>query len=173
METSGNTSAREQFPWQGIGCITIPFLALAAVPLAWGGRARWSEGALLRHGVIVQGRVTELRYVPGNPSMTRSGRNRSRALGDSPVFEFTTRTGVTLTAVGSMNRKPPAFAVGEVVEVAYDPADPRRANVVRELQHWRFWFVVWCSIATALAAVSLAPILLWRRQLRRQVTGVP
>ena len=46
-----------------IGCITLPFLLIALVPLGWGARAQWANGQLDRHGESVRGRVTEARYI--------------------------------------------------------------------------------------------------------------
>ena len=55
------------------GCITIPFLLIALIPLGYGARSQWSNRALLHAGQVVEGRVTALDYVPGNSS-ARNGR---------------------------------------------------------------------------------------------------
>jgi hypothetical protein len=155
----------------GIGCITIPLLILAAVPLSWGARNRWRDGVLLRNGVAVSGRVTDVRYAPDKPSITFTGRQGRGSKGRSPVVEFTTRTGETRTAIGSINRDPPEYKVGDVAEVLYDPDDPRRADVRSELRRWRFWFSIWTALGLALAALAFSPILLHARDLLRPRTA--
>ena len=102
------------------GCITIPFLLIAIVPLAWGARAQWSKGELRRIGEVVSGRVTEVRYQPGNASGVQRGSGSGDARGEAPVVAFTTRAGEARTAVGSVNRRPPPWAVGDAVDVVYD-----------------------------------------------------
>ena len=54
------------------GCITFPFLLIALIPLAWGARAQWANGQLDRDGASAPGRVTEVQYVPSNPSVSTS-----------------------------------------------------------------------------------------------------
>ena len=101
------------------GCITIPFLLIAMIPLGWGAKNQWQNGSLVRTGEVVPGRVTELRYVSDNSS-TRSGRGSA----NSPVVAFTTRTGEVRTMVGSVNRYPAPWAVGDTVEVGPRPGQP-------------------------------------------------
>ncbi len=151
----------------GIGCITVPFLVLAAVPLLWGARNRWADGALLRNGVAVEGRVTELRRDPGNASITRTGRHGRGGNGRSPVVEYRTTNGERRVAVGSLNRDPPEYAVGDPAVVVYDPADPSRADVRTELARWSFWFTIWTAVALVLVAIALAPFLVWWLEKRR------
>jgi hypothetical protein len=149
-----------------IGCITVPFLLLALVPLAWGARARWSDGVLLRNGVTVQGRVVEMRHVSGNPTISGLGRRSGKRSGVSPIVEFTTAAGERRTAVGSINRAPAEFTVGQAADVVYDPADPARADVRVELERWWFWCAMWSAVGAALAAVASLPFLLERRAAR-------
>src|SRR5262245_22210784 len=144
--------ARTPVKASAFGCITVPFLLIAMIPLAWGARSQWSNGRLARDGEVVQGRVVELRYVPSNPS-TSSGRRSAQ----SPVVSFTTRAGEARTAVGSVNRGPAPWTVGETVEVVYDRANPERADLVSEVSGWRIWFGIWCAVAALPAALALAP----------------
>ena len=65
---AGGTVTRVQ-P-SAFGCITIPFLLIALIPLGYGARAQWSNRTLLRDGEVVEGRVIELDYVPGNNKVT-------------------------------------------------------------------------------------------------------
>jgi hypothetical protein len=146
------------------GCITIPFLLIAIVPLAWGGRTQWANGVLERTGEVVPGRVIELRYVAGNPSIAGSGGGRGR--GESPVVTFTTRAGEARSTVGSVNRHPAPWTVGQVVEIVYDPANPSRADLRAEVTGWRLWFGIWCAVAAVPAAIASLPFVLLLRQRR-------
>jgi hypothetical protein len=148
------------------GCITIPFLLIAAIPLAWGARAQWANGVLARNGEAVPGRVIELRYVTSNTSVSRRGSRRSSSGGESPVVTYTTRAGEQRTAIGSVNRYPAPWAVGDTVEVVYDPADPARSDLRSELDGWGLWFGIWCVVAALPTAIALLPIVLLIHQRR-------
>lgn len=141
------------------GCISFPFLLMMLIVLAWGAASQWAKGALLRDGDVSTGRVVELRYVPSNP---RVGARRSTA--NSPVVVFTTRAGEARSVVGSVNRGPAPWAVGDAVEVVYDPDDPGRADLHSELAGWRLWFGIWCVVAALLAAIAALPVVLRVRQ---------
>ena len=141
------------------GCITIPFLLIALIPLAYGARSQWSNRALLRAGEVVEGRVTALDYVPGNSSACNG---RGSAL--SPTVTFTTRTGLARTMVGSVNRYPAPWSVGDAVDVVYDPARPDRADLLSELEGWTLWLPIWCVVAAVPLAIALSPVVMWLRQ---------
>ena len=144
------------------GCITIPFLLIALIPLAWGARRQLANGDLARDGDVVQGRVIELRYVATNPLVaTQKGGS-----GGSPVVTYTTRAGEARTVVGSVNRRPAPWAVGDLVDVVYDPNHPDRADVHSEVAGWRLWFGIWCAVAALPAAIAFLPVLLWLRERR-------
>lgn len=144
-----------------LGCFTIPFLLIALIPLGWGARASVQDRQLLRDGHIVNGRVVELRHVPSNPTV-----RSQRASTASPVVTFTTRSGQQRTAVGSVNRGPSPWAVGETVAVVYDPSDPERADLVSEVDGWGLWLAIWCAVSAVPAAIALLPLLLRIRQRR-------
>jgi hypothetical protein len=145
------------------GCITIPFLLIACLPLAWGARANWLNGQLARTGDVVPGRVIELRFVPGNATAKSK---RESAL--SPVVTFTTRSGEARTVVGSVNRSPDSWKVGGLVDVVYDPASPARADLLSEVANWPLWFGIWCLVAALPLAIAMAPVVLLVRQRRAQ-----
>lgn len=65
--------------------------------------------------------------------------------------------------VGSRNRGPAPWAVGDIVQVVYEPGNPERADLRTELEGWRFWFVMWCAIALVPASVAMLPLLLLAR----------
>ncbi len=145
------------------GCITIPFLLIACIPLVWGARANWLNGQLARTGEVVPGRVVELRYVDGN--VTVKSKHES---GLSPVVTYTTRTGEARTAVGSVNRGRDSWKVGDTVDVIYDPANPVRADLSSEVANWPLWFGIWCLVAALPLAIAMAPVVLLMRQRRAQ-----
>ena len=152
------------------GCITIPFLLIACIPLAWGARGSWDDGQLARDGVVVPGRVVELRHVPGNPSIS-SFESGSRSQ-QSAVATFTTRAGESRTLVSSVNRSPAPWKVGETVEVVYEPAEPGRADLRSELANWRLWFGIWCAVALLPVAIASLPIVMAiRHRRKRQVAA--
>lgn len=150
------------------GCITLPFLLIAAIPLGWGARAQWANGRLAREGDIVQGRVVELRYEPGNSSAgTRSARGRGTN-GRSPVVTYTTRAGEARTVVGSVNRDPEPWTAGDTVDVIYDPANAARADLLSEVSGWKLWFGIWCAVALLPLVIAFAPVALLIRQRRNR-----
>jgi Protein of unknown function (DUF3592) len=154
------------------GCITVPFLLVAILPLAWGARMQWANGELARNGEVVPGRVIELRFVASNPAVTESPRGGGgNARGESPVVTFTTRAGEERSVVGSVNRRPAPWAVGEVVDVVYDPANPSRADVRTEVAGWRLWFGIWCAVAALPAAIACLPVALKLRERRARGSG--
>ena len=149
------------------GCITIPFLLIALVPLLWGARSQWTKGALLRGGEIVPGTVTELRYVPSNPAATRSGsRGHGKRSGKCAVASFVARGGERRTLVSSVNRYPEPWKVGDVVDVVYDPGAPARSDLRSELEGWRLWFGIWIAVSLLPLAIAAAPVVLWLRERR-------
>lgn len=145
------------------GCITIPFLLIALVPLLWGARGNWQDGQLLRSGTIVDGRVVELRHVPTNPSI-----RMQKTSVYSPVVTFTTEAGETRTAIGSTNRGPAPWAVGDHVDIVYDPANPERADLVSEVENWVYWMTCWSLVGLVPLAIALAPVALLIRQRSRR-----
>ena len=156
--------AKTKLQSSAYGCITAPFLLVALITLGWGARTQWSNGSLARNGEVVPGRVVELRYVAENPAVTASVRAGGNARGESPVVTFTTRSGEARTVVGSVNRHPPPWAVGETVEVVYDASDPSRADVRTEVAGWRLWFGIWCALAALATAVASIPVVMRLRE---------
>lgn len=163
--TTSAKSAQGGVHASAYGCITVPFLLIALVTLLWGARTHWAKGELLRGGQAVSGRVTELRYVASNPSVAENVRG-GKGSGQSPVVAFTTRTGEARSMVGSVNRHPAPWTVGQVVDVVYDPADPGRADVRTELEGWSLWFGFWCAVAAVPAVIAFLPVALRLRERR-------
>ena len=91
-----------------------------------------------------------------------------RSSTNSPVVTYTTRGGEARTVIGSVNRGPAPWKVGETIDVAYDANDPNRADVASELTNWRLWFGIWCAVALLPAAIAFLPILFLIQQRRRK-----
>lgn len=117
----------------------------------------------MRNGETAQGRVLELRHVPGNSTV-----RMQRTSVSSPVVSYTTLRGEARTVIGSVNRGPAPWRVGDIVDVTYDPANPDRADLNSELDNWRWWLVIWCVVAAVPAAIALLPVVLLMRQRRAQ-----
>ena len=129
------------------------------IPLGWGAKNQWENGTLARTGEVVPGRVTELRYVASNSSAsTRKGSPQS------PVVSYTTRAGEARSMVGSVNRYPVPWAVGDTVEIVYDAANPDRVDLRSEVSGWVFWFVIWCAVALVPVAIAMLPVVLKLRE---------
>ena len=160
------TQSKKDTPVQSsaFGCITLPFLLIAAIPLGWGARGAWADGRLARDGDVVPGRVVEVRYEPGNPSVNE----RRGGSSVSPVATYTTRAGEARTVVGSVNRRPAPWKIGDTVDVVYDPADPARADLLSEVSGWKRWFGIWCAVALLPLAIAFAPVMLRIRERRAQ-----
>jgi hypothetical protein len=154
---AGGTVTRVQ-P-NAFGCITIPFLLVALIPLGYGARSQWSNGTLMREGEVVEGRVIELDYMPGNSS-AKNGRGSAV----SATVAFTTRTGLPRKMTGSVNRYPAPWSVGDAVEVVYDPVRPERADLKSELDGWKLWLAIWCAVAAVPAVIAMLPMVLFLRQ---------
>ena len=159
MTTPSATATTTRVQSSAFGCITIPFLLIALVPLGWGARNQWANGALARGGEVVSGRVTDVRYVPANSS-ARSGRGSAM----SPVVAFTTRAGEARSMVGRVNRYPVPWSVGDTVDVVYDAANPERADLRSEVSGWLLWFGIWCAVALVPLAIALSPVFLKLRE---------
>ena len=68
--------------------------------------------------------------------------------------------------VGSVNRYPVSWAVGDTVEVVYDPSNPDRVDLLSEVSGWMFWFAIWGVVALVPLAIASLPIVLTLRERR-------
>lgn len=57
----------------------------------------------------------------------------------SPVISFTTKTGQQITYTSSVSSNPPSYEVGENVQIFYDPADPKDAEI-------NGFFLLWLGV---------------------------
>lgn len=70
-----------------------------------------------------------------------------------PKVEFATAAGEKVAFTSSSGSRPPSHAVGDAVAVHYDPADPRRAEIVGEGTTLNVFLVLF---GLGLAAIGIA-----------------
>jgi hypothetical protein len=119
-------------------------LALAAVPIS-------SRLHLEVVGRTAVGEVTALE------SKTDSDGDKTYA----PVIALTTAAGQRVTLHG-MSVSPPIYAIGERVQVLYDPADPAASEIGSPLARWWLW-----SLVVAVCLVLALPARTARGRLAR------
>jgi hypothetical protein len=112
----------------------------------------------LRTSLTAQGRVVALRPV-------RSGQHNS--LTYAPVFRFDVPGTHFSTVVSNTSSSPPAFKVGEVVTVHYQPGHPEKAVIDSFGQLWLGDLVFGISGAMAIGIGLL--ILVVTRKVKKQV----
>ncbi|MBI5508352.1 MAG: DUF3592 domain-containing protein [Deltaproteobacteria bacterium] len=84
-----------------------------------------------------------------------------------PVVRFSLPNGDEVQIVGDVRSTPPAYEVGEKVDVLYDPAAPRQARIDSILEMW-FIPLLLGALGLVFAAIGLA-FLLWLLYRSRQV----
>jgi hypothetical protein len=101
------------FMW---GFIGVGVATLVMVVVVWNQTAAFARRAVQTTGVVV-------RFDPKYPPPPRARRYR-------PIVLFRTSAGVEVEFRHEIGRKPPAYEVGEVVPVWYDPPRPASARIV-------------------------------------------
>jgi hypothetical protein len=97
----------------------------------------------------VQGKVIEL--VAQGP-----GEDASVA----PKVSFVARNGDTYTFTSSMSTYPPSFQKGQIVELYYDPQNPKEAVIDT---FWELWFVNVLLTGLSLPFLGVGLALTWNR----------
>ena len=75
--------------------------------------------------VLAEGVVTELREM----SNTTNQPGQIRAFTYAPVIKYTSKEGQEYTYYSNTSANPPAYSVGEKVQIYYDPANPADAGL--------------------------------------------
>lgn len=136
-----------------IGCwILFGNLFLAAFCL-WGVYAGYTSWRLQNEGVITTGTVIQ---------MEESNSSEGGCCVYSPVVEFTIN-GQTYSFDGGNASDPPAYRVGEVVEVIYDPSDPGTAQINKWTERWLFPILIIPAMIFTAAILNFFMIRAWRR----------
>jgi hypothetical protein len=103
------------------------FVGMGASLLAIGLFFFFRTRSFLARAVRVTGTVLDFEVSSGSEGTTYQ-----------PVVSYATREGETCRFTDSVATSPPGFSVGESVPVAYDPANPTQAKL---LKPFRLWFV--------------------------------
>ena len=80
----------------------------------------------------------------------------------APVFTFTDNKGVVNIVYSSTSSYPPAFGVGETVEILYDSKDPEHAIIDTWFQKWGF-VVIFGAVAPIGLILGTVFLLIARR----------
>ncbi|MCC7118282.1 MAG: DUF3592 domain-containing protein [Anaerolineales bacterium] len=75
--------------------------------------------------------------------------------GYSPVYEFRTIDGQTITGRDNLSTNPPMFQVGQTIDVLYDPANPNNARIKKWMSLY-FTSVLLCGMGATFGCTGLA-----------------
>lgn len=115
-----------------IGCWTVFFNLFFAGFCLWGVYAGYTSWKLDREGEITTGTVVRLE---------ESSDSEGGCCVYSPVVEFEAG-GQAYSFEGDNASDPPAYKVGEQVEVIYHPADPATAQINKWTERWLFPIII-------------------------------
>lgn len=97
---------------------------------------------LLNTGIKTKAVVKDLIEVSGDDGPTYK-----------PVFEYVDRSNTTQEFKSGVSSRPPAYKIGEKVEVVYDPKDVEETKVVSFWGLYR-WTIILLSIASPLLIIG-------------------
>jgi hypothetical protein len=133
------------------GCWTIFFNLFFAGFCLWGVYAGYISWKLQNEGIATTGTVVRLEE--GNSS-------EGGCCVYSPVIEFNAN-GQTHSFEGDNASDPPAYEVGEVVNVIYDPSDPDTAQVNKWSERWLFPIIIIPAMTFAALILNFFMIRAW------------
>jgi hypothetical protein len=135
------------FRWvlAGVFLVSSPFAAIGVYEAV-------QTSSELERGVRAQGTVVENRLV----SEQREGNEEHAYL---PVVEYRDQGGNAVRFTDGAGSLPPDYAVGERVELSFDPTNPSRARIVS----WkRSWLVPTILIVAGLLPSTVCALIFWR-----------
>jgi hypothetical protein len=136
-----------------IGCwIIFGNLFLGAFCL-WGAYAAYQGWRLQNEGLTTTGTVVRLE---------ESDSGEGGCCVYSPVVEFTIN-GQTHSFESDNASDPPAYQVGEVVDVIYDPSDPDTAQINKWSERWLFPIIIIPAMIFTAAILNFFMIRAWIR----------
>jgi hypothetical protein len=115
-----------------IGCGTIFANLFFAGFCLWGAYAGYTSWRLEQNGETTTGTVVR---------MEESDTSEGSCCVYSPVIEFVAN-GQTYTFEGDNASDPPAYGVGENIQVLYDPANPDTAQINKWSERWLFPIII-------------------------------
>lgn len=134
-----------------IGCTTVIANLFFGAFCLWGVFAAYTAYRLETTGVVAPGIVIGLDESTTDGSTTYS-----------PVVEFTAN-GQTYTFESSNASSPPAYQVGETVNVRYDPADPNTAQIDKLTERWLMPVLLIPSMLCGSILLTFFMVRAWRR----------
>jgi len=135
------------------GCwIIFGNLFLAAFCL-WGAYAAYTSWRLQNEGQTTTGTVVRLE---------ESNSSEGGCCVYSPVIEFSAN-GQTHSFEGDNASDPPAYEVGEVVSVIYDPTDPGTAQINKWSERWLFPIIIIPAMMFTAVILNFFMIRAWMR----------
>ena len=136
-----------------IGCWTIFFNLFFAGFCLWGAYAAYTGWQLQTNGVTTPGTVVRL-----NEQSDAEGGCCTYV----PVVDFNVNDQV-YTFEGDNASDPPAYQVGEHVNVRYDPTNPNTAQIDSFFERWIFPILIIPAMILAAAILNFFMIRAWRR----------
>jgi len=136
-----------------IGCITIFANLFFMAFCLWGVYAAYIGWQLQTKGETTSGTVIrfEVQSDGSSPCCT-----------SVPVIEFRVG-GRTFSFKGGTASDPPAYDVGDVVKVRYDPADPNTAQIDNVFERWLLPVILIPAMIFAALILNFFMIRAWRR----------
>ena len=135
------------------GCwIIFGNLFLAAFCL-WGVYAAYTSWTLQKEGITTTGTVVRLE---------ESNSSEGGCCVYSPVIEFSAN-GQTYSFESDNASDPPAYEVGEVVDVIYHPSDPNTAQINKWSERWLFPVIIIPAMILTAAILNFFMIRAWIR----------
>jgi hypothetical protein len=135
------------------GCMLAAANLFFAAFCLWGAYAAYASYRLEANGQTTPGRVIRLE----ESSSTDGG-----CCVYSPVVEFQVKEQTYVFESDSASY-PPAYEVGESVEVLYDPADPNKAQINKFGERWFFPMIIIPSMIFTAMLVNVVAFRAWRR----------
>lgn len=129
---------------QKLGLIKFIFLGLGVAMLVGAGAAWVNTRSFIGRAVTVTGTVVELREVRDKDDDSSTYK---------PIVRFVAGNGSDITFESSFSSRPPAYDVGESVEVLYDPRDPGEARINGFGSLW-FGSLILGILGTAFSAIG-------------------
>ena len=136
-----------------IGCWTIFFNLFFAGFCLWGVYSGYTSWRLQNEGLTTTGTVVRLE---------ESNSSEGGCCVYSPVIEFSAN-GQTHSFEGGNASDPPAYEVGEVVNVIYDPSDPGTAQINKWTERWLFPILIIPAMIVTAVILNFFMIRAWIR----------
>ena len=136
-----------------IGCWTVFFNLFFAAFCLWGAYAAYTGWQLQTNGITTTGTVVR---------MNEQSDGEGGCCTYVPVVDFDVN-GNMYTFEGDTASNPPAYRVGEQVDVRYDPANPNTAQIDSWFERWIFPIIMIPAMIIAALILNVFMIRAWRR----------